>query len=71
MDMNLDIELGKFAKYEIQRNSYSTAWMASDISQRNFQWRYILLSPFHDEKKMTSRVSKIHTAIGTALQAIC
>ncbi len=23
--------------------------IASDISRRNFQWRYILLAPFYDE----------------------
>jgi hypothetical protein len=41
-----------FKKYLIRRNNpYSTIWIASDISRRNFQWRYILLAPFHDKQK--------------------
>ncbi len=43
---------GTFAKYLIQRNSPCCAvWIASDTSRRNFQRRYILLAPCHDEKK--------------------
>jgi hypothetical protein len=42
---------GTFAEYLIWRNSPdSVVWIFSDISWRNFQWRYVLLATFHDEK---------------------
>jgi hypothetical protein len=39
-----------FAKYFIWRNCpYSAIWNDSEISRRNFQWRYILVAPLHYE----------------------
>jgi hypothetical protein len=39
-----------FAKYFIRRNCpYSAIWNASEMSQRNFQWRHILVAPLQYE----------------------
>jgi hypothetical protein len=60
-----------FAKHLIWRHSPNSAvWIFSVVSRRNFQRHYVLLELFHDEK-MTCRISKIHTAIATALQPMC
>jgi hypothetical protein len=38
-----------FAKYFIWRNCPSIAiWNVSEISRRNFKWRYILVAPLHN-----------------------
>jgi hypothetical protein len=38
-----------FAKYFILRNCPNSAiWNATEISWRNFQWRYILVAPLHN-----------------------
>jgi hypothetical protein len=55
MDMDMatetDMELANFAKYFIRRNCpYSAIWNSSEISRRNFQWRYILVAPLQYEK---------------------
>jgi hypothetical protein len=48
MDMatetDIDMELAKFCL--VFPNS--AIWNASEISRRNFQWRYILLAPLHN-----------------------
>jgi hypothetical protein len=42
-----------FVKYFIRWNCpYSAIWNASDIAQRNFQWRYILVAPLQYGKKL-------------------
>jgi hypothetical protein len=39
-----------FAKYFIQRNCPNNAiWNDSEILRHNFQWRYILVAPLHNE----------------------
>jgi hypothetical protein len=39
-----------FAKYFIRHNCpYSAVWNASEISWRNFQWRYILVAFLQNE----------------------
>jgi hypothetical protein len=41
-----------FVKYFIRRNGPNSAiWTAFEITRRNFQWRYILVSPLQYEKK--------------------
>ncbi len=41
-----------FVKYFIQRNCpYSAIWNATEIAQRNIQWRYILVAPLQYGKK--------------------
>jgi hypothetical protein len=38
-----------FAKYFIRRNCPNSAiWNASEISRRNFQWRFILVAALHN-----------------------
>jgi hypothetical protein len=41
------------AKYFIWRNCPdSTIWNASEISRRNFQWRFVLVASLHNENKV-------------------
>jgi hypothetical protein len=49
MDMETETETdNKIAKYFIWRHCpYSAIWNVSEISRRNFQWRYILVAPLH------------------------
>ncbi len=44
MDMDMDMEL-------MNNYPYSAIWNASEIAQRYFQWRYILVAPLQYGKK--------------------
>jgi hypothetical protein len=60
---------GTFAKYLIRcKSPYGAVSTASDISRSNFQQRYILLAPFHEEKIY---MQIFRTTTGIAIWPMC
>jgi hypothetical protein len=60
-----------FAMYFIWRNCpYSAIWKASEISLRNFQWRYILVAPLHYENN-DKKIFKNSYLFWNIFQMIC